>query len=140
MSNNNYAPPTPGIILLPLLLMLAIGTSHGIPRQLQPGLNAPTPNCVSPTEAVDSFLRAVDRGELVLFLTTLQRDDITPTGVEYLYEFDSHLPTITVRVDLKVPMAVPGEPGLEVRSVTAVLGYEGDIVETRAHVYARDTQ
>jgi hypothetical protein len=86
---------------------------------------------------LETFLKAVDRGELTLFTTTLGRSEIIPRRVEYIFELDSRLPTTTIHADLKQPMDVPGQPTLEIRAISAELNYGGSIIETKAHVYER---
>jgi hypothetical protein len=126
---------------LALAVIAIVTASYAIPRlqdapSSTPG-HMPDPAIRSPKQVVEIFLKAVDRGELILFVYTLNRSLLIPRRVEYDYELDSMVPTVTVYSELKEAIPVPDQPGLEVRDVSAILGRDGSIIETRAHVYGR---
>lgn len=93
--------------------------------------------CDSPREAVKIFLKAVGRSELALFDHVIDRSQIKPERVEYVYGIGGSLPTVTIYSALKEPIDIPGNPEVEIRAVSSVLGQSGSIVETTAHAFAR---
>lgn len=121
-------------LLLPLLFVLAIGASYGLPQLLETPSNS---GCIRPEDAVAQFFKAVDRGELTLFTAILERDDIVPTHVEFLYELGYRMPVTIVHANLRQAMAIPGQPEMEIRTISAELNFTGSIVETKAHVYPK---
>lgn len=123
-----------------LAIFITLITGYAIARLVENPLPSPPQQHVPPQQVVDRFLKAVDRGELTLFIYTLNRAILIPRRVEYVYDLDKQTPTVSVYCDLKEGVPVPGQPGMEVRAVTSELDYSGQIVETRAHVFATDDQ
>lgn len=122
-------------------IVIVLAAGYAIPSLLDAPSSFHRQQPESPQKIVQDFLRAVDRGELVLFVYTLHRSYLIPRRVEYVYELDSPTPSVTVHCDLKEPLPVPGQPELEVRAISAELDPYGSIVVTRGHVYGRqDTE
>lgn len=90
-----------------------------------------------PHTVVELYLKAIDRGELVLFEQVLERAMLTPSHVEYVYDLNSPVPTVKVYSILAEPLPVPGHEAYEIRGITSTLNAQGAIVETRAHVTAK---
>lgn len=111
---------------------LAVQQLHETPKQQL------VPLCDTPQEAVQIFLKAVDRDELTIFNEVIGRSMITPVRVEFVYEIGRTVPVVTVHSRLKKPLDIPGNTAVEVRAVTAVLDGDGSIVETKAHAYPRE--
>jgi hypothetical protein len=122
-----------GVVFLTIAIIMMAG--YAIPSLLEEPASTPGQRHASPHEVIERFLKAVDRGELTLFLYTLNRAILIPRRVEYVYELDDPTPTVTVYCELKEAVPVPGQPNLVVQAITAVLGYDGSIVETRAHIF-----
>lgn len=93
------------------------------------------PAIFSPKQVVETFLKAVDRGELTLFIYTLNRSILAPRRVEYVYDLDTLQPKVTVYSELKEAIPVPHQLDLVIRAVSAELDRDGHITETRAHVF-----
>lgn len=117
-----------------LALTCAAQAMHG---HAERGSFLPGTLCDSPQQSVQTFLLAVRREQLTLFHYTLDRSMLKPLRVEYVYDLGKAMPQIAVYSELTQPIGMPGNPGVEVRGVTAVLGHGGNIVETQAHAYAR---
>jgi hypothetical protein len=95
------------------------------------------PKFLDPHAIVATYLKAVDRGELIVFDHRLDRSMVAPRRVEYVFELDSRIPTVKVYSELLQPMAVPNDENCEVRAVSALLNADGKIVETEAHVWQK---
>jgi len=89
-----------------------------------------------PREIVQVYLKAVGRGELIVFDQTLDASMLIPVRVEYVYELNNAIPRVKVYAELKQPMPVPGQTDCKVRGVSAVLDDAGSIVEVEIHVWA----
>jgi hypothetical protein len=87
-----------------------------------------------PHEAVQVFLKAVDRGELTVFDRKIEKSMLVPVRVEYVYELDSAVPTIKVYSRLKEPIAIPGSETCKVYEVGAILDASGTIIKIESHV------
>lgn len=88
-----------------------------------------------PREIVQVYLKAVERGELVVFDQTLDASMLIPVRVEYVYELNNPTPRVKVYAELKQPIAVPGQTDCRARGVSAVLDDAGSIVEVEIHVW-----
>lgn len=89
-----------------------------------------------PREVVQTYLKAVERGELVVFEQIIDIAMLIPVRVEYVYELANAKPRIKVYAEFKQPMPVPGQSDCQVRGVSAVLDDAGSIVEVEIHVWA----
>lgn len=94
------------------------------------------PHIAGADTVVQGYLEAVDRGELRSFDRKLDRSEIIPVRVEYVYEIASEAMEISVFSNLKVHMPVPNQPGAVVHSVNSVI-QDGKIVETESHVWLK---
>lgn len=92
----------------------------------------PYPN-VDVIEVFNVFLRAVDRGQLILFDESLSREVVMPTRVEYIYTAELPYPIVTVYSELKKPMPIPSMPDVNIIGISGVMDLSGNIVETTAH-------
>jgi hypothetical protein len=90
----------------------------------------------APYEVVKLFLKAVDRGELVVFGLTLDRAVLTPKRVEYVYELDSLNASVKIYSELTQPLSVPDLQQVKVYGVSAIMDSEGNITEVSAFVQA----
>jgi hypothetical protein len=95
------------------------------------------PGCKSPQDVLDAFDRSIELGRLVVFGQKVARHQLTPVRVEFGYELESRVRTITVQSTLLSVIPVPENDGLVVRDVDVVLDGEGQFIESRAHVYPR---
>lgn len=93
-----------------------------------------TSDCAWSDEVVGRFLRSVERGELVVFGRTLAGDQLSPVRIEYAVELGSRAQTVSVHAWLAVAIPLPNDDTMVVRSVAAVMGQDGRIVETRLNV------
>ena len=80
------------------------------------------------------FLKAVSRGELVVFDRRIEESMLIPVRVEYVYELDSAVPTIKVYSKLKDPMSVPGHDNCKVKGISVTLDANGGIIKIESHV------
>lgn len=94
------------------------------------------PHIAGAETIVNDYLEAVDRGELQSFGHKMERTEIVPVKVEYIYQIASGTMEIRVTSNLKEPLAVPGQAGVVVRSVCSVMA-DGRIVETESHVWIK---
>ena len=88
-----------------------------------------------PHEVIEIYLKAVSRGELIVFGQKLTKSMLTPVRVEYVYELTNAIPRIKVYSDLKPPLPVPAQVGCKIRGVSAILDADGSIIETQAHIW-----
>jgi hypothetical protein len=123
-------------IALLSLVVTALYCAHGVPEASE-GSAVGEPKFLDPHAIVATYLKAVDRGELIVFDRRLDRSMVAPRRVEYVFEIDSRTPTVKVYADLLQPMAVPHDETCEVRAVSALLDASGKIVETEAHVWQK---
>jgi hypothetical protein len=122
------------ILLTFVTIILGNTSSYGYVVDNKP--RSITPKFHQPQEIIESYLKAVDRGEMVVFNTVLNKSMLVPVSVEYVYELDGSVPGIKVYSKLKQPMPVPGQQGCELRAVSAILDADGHIIETEAHIWA----
>lgn len=102
-----------------------------VPRQaIDPG----QPRIRDPYRVVDTFLQAVDRGELVVFGRTLSREMVLPTRIEYSYDLAGRSTDIRIHADLREPIVLSGGAGHRVRCISAAMK-DGHIVEVESHVW-----
>ena len=87
-----------------------------------------------PKEIIDVFLKAVDRGELIVFEQTIDKSILIPLRVEYVYELNGSQPTVKIYSELKRLTPVPLHDGIKLRGISAILNDDGHIIEIRAHV------
>lgn len=119
---------------IPLLLAIAFLSSgytpvKPIPCQPEAGRQ----DVVDAKSVLNSYLAAVDRGELLSFDRRLSRADINPVRVQYNYLIASGATKTQVYSTLKEPMPVPGQPDYRVIGVCSAME-NGRIVETESHV------
>ncbi len=101
------------------------------------GSSAVTPDCAWSDDVIGRFLRSVERGELTVFGKTVQTDQLRPVRIEYAFELGSRAQTISVHAELVSEIPLPRDDRMVVRSLEVVMGRDGHIAETRAHVTAR---
>lgn len=122
---------------LPLFLLLIVGASYALPKLMHSGSEHLGYTCLRPSEWLQRFYTAVDRGELSLFMTVLTREQIIPRDVEQHYVLESGVYNIIIHADLVEPQDFPGDDSIEVRGISSELDMSGHIIETRLHVYAK---
>jgi len=93
-----------------------------------------TLNLTDPHVAVEVFIQAVSRGELVVFNRKIEMSALVPLRVEYVYDLNNAKPTIKVYSKLKEPMSVPGHENCKVKGIDATLNANGEIVKIESHV------
>jgi hypothetical protein len=123
-----------GFAILIVAISVACGTGT-FAHVVEGPLDQIRPQFHSPHEVVEIFLRAVGRGELVVFDRKLNESMLIPVSVEYVYELTSATPRVKVYSKLKQPMPVPGQESCKLRGVSAILDAEGRIIETEAHIW-----
>lgn len=92
------------------------------------------PHIAGAETIVLGYLDAVDRGELRIFNRKLERSEIIPVRVEYIYEIAKGKMEIRVYSNLKEPAANTNQPGSKVYGVNSTIE-DGRIVETESHVW-----
>lgn len=88
-----------------------------------------------PHEVVDIYLKAVNRGELIVFDRKLDESMIAPVRVEHVYDINSAISSVIVYSELKQPMPVPIQENCSVRGVSATLDTDGHIIEVKVHIW-----
>lgn len=89
---------------------------------------------IQPHTAVEIFLKAVERGELVVFNQEITNSLLVPVRVEYIYELDSLIPKIEIYSKLKKPIEIPDNANFKVHGISAVIDLHGTIIEIKSHV------
>jgi len=87
-----------------------------------------------PDTLVNDYLKAVDRGELVVFGRRIERAMLIPIRVEYVYELSSRTTRVRIHSNLKEALPVPNQPDCTILSVSAVIE-DGRIIETESHIW-----
>jgi hypothetical protein len=122
------------IYFVPLVLAIAFLNS-GYTSTAPYCLTDPNrPHIAGAETVLKSYLDAVDRGELRTFGRRLERSELIPVRVEYIYQISSGTMEIKVYSDLKEPVPVPGQPGSKVLGVSSTMD-DGKIVETESHIW-----
>jgi len=123
------------LIFLALFLLAApwgaVHAALNVPAHL---IDPERPAFDDPDTLVHDYLKAVDRGELVVFGRRLERAMLVPNRVEYVYELSSRTTRVRIHSNLKEALPVPGQPDCMVRSVSAVIE-DGHIIEAESHVW-----
>lgn len=88
-----------------------------------------------PGKVVEIYLKAVDRGELLVFGKKLERRILLPRSVEYIYVIGYRKPRVKVYAVLSRSLPLPGQDGYKIRAVSASLDTRGHITRTEAHVW-----
>lgn len=114
-------------------IILGSTSAYGYIVERQPG--GIKPEFHEPQEVVELYLRAVDRGELIVFGRTLNKSMLVPVSVEYVYELNNAIPKIKVYSKLKQSMPVPGQQGCKLRAASATLDADGHVIQTEAHIW-----
>jgi hypothetical protein len=120
-------------VLLALGLFIA-GCNYTFAYALERTPGPVKPDFSEPHEIVDIYLKAVSRGELIVFDRKLDKSMITPVRVEYIYDINSTISSVTVYSELKQP--IPAPENCSVRGVSATLDSDGHIIEVKAHIWA----
>jgi len=112
--------------------VLALNAPHA------PAATAPRsiaePYFTSPRTVIGTFLRAVGRGELLVFGRELVESMITPIHVEYVYELDDPIPSTRVYSRLNRALPLPGCDECRIEGVSAELSLDGRIVDIETHL------
>jgi|LGOV01.1.fsa_nt_gb hypothetical protein len=87
-----------------------------------------------PHEVIETYFKAVSRGELVVLDRKLDKSMLIPVRVEYVYELNSAIPIVKVYSELKQPMSVPTLECCMISGVSAILDADGHIIETEVHI------
>ena len=119
-------------LLVSVTIILGSASTYGYIVERQTG--GIKPEFHEPQEVVELYLKAVGRGELVVFDRMLNKSMLVPVSVEYVYELNSLTPRIKVYSKLKQPIPVPGQKDCELRAVSATLDADGHIIATEAHI------
>ncbi len=96
--------------------------------------NTPTSELHQPQKITDVFLRAVDRGELIVFGQTIDRSILIPLRVEYVYELNGSPSTVKIYSELKKILPIQDHEGIRLRGISVILDDAGHIIEIRAHI------
>ena len=112
------------VVVLIIILFSSFSFAH-LNKQ-PPGVEKS--NFIQPRQIVEIFLKAVAKGELVIFDREIDQSMLIPVRVEYVYELDSEIPAIKVYSELKEPMRIPGLEHCSVKGVSAVLDGAGAII------------
>jgi hypothetical protein len=123
-----------------LLGTFAVATTLLCPISAASSSLSPMPSglgCKSPQDVLDAFDRSLQLGRLVVFGQKVARHQLVPVRVEFGYELESRVRTITVQSTLLSVITVPENDELVVRDVDVVFDGEGQFMESRAHVYRR---
>lgn len=117
-------------IVMSAIVLALLGSSYAWAHS--PGIK---PELKEPQEVIRIYLKAVERGELIIFERKLEKSMLTPIRIEYVYELNNTIVKVKVYSELKKPMPVPGQNRCKLRGVSAILDRDGKIVETEAHIW-----
>ena len=121
-------------VLLALGLFIA-GSNYTFAHVLEGSPGSIKPDFSGPHEVVNIYLKAVSRGELIVFDQKLDKSMITPIRVEHVYDINSATSSVIVYSELKQPIPVPIQENCSVRGVSATLDTDGHIIEVKAHIW-----
>ena len=121
--------------LLALGLYIA-GSSCTFAHVLEQSPGLIKPDFFEPHEVVDIYLKAVSRGELIVFDQKLDESMITPVRLEHVYDINSAISSVIVYSELKQPIPVPIQENCSVRGVSATLDADGHIIEVKVHIWS----
>ncbi len=85
-------------------------------------------------EVVEIFLKAVDRGELVVFDKMITRHMLDPVQVKYIYTFNEDEPSISVYSLLLQPLKIPGVDDCTAGGIEVTLDLDGTIIDSSIHI------
>ena len=88
-----------------------------------------------PYKMIDVFLKAVDRGELIVFEQQIDKSFLIPLRVEYVYELNGSPATVKIYSEVKKLIPMPEHEDIKLRGISAILDSSGHIVEIRVHVF-----
>jgi hypothetical protein len=80
------------------------------------------------------FMQAVEQDSLIVMGRRVDSAVLRPMRVEYVFSMDQGPPVVQVYAVLKLPLELEELPGCEVSGVTAVMAFDGTIVEVQAHI------
>jgi len=126
-----------GLAALLIAAWAASTSSHAAtyaPERAPPPPSAPV--LEMPHDAVAVYLAAVDRGELQVFGQRLDRTMIEPERVEFVFDLMRKSAYVRIYSRVKVLLPVPEQTDLQIRGVSTIIGDEGNIIGTEAHVWA----
>lgn len=121
--------------LLALGLYIA-GNNYTFALVVEGSPGAIKPDFSGPHEVVNIYLKAVSRGELIVFDQKLDESMITPVRVEHVYDINSAISSVIVYSELKQPIPVPIQENCSVRGVSATLDSDGHIIEIKVHIWS----
>lgn len=110
-------------------------SSQGVESRLKEQLGTdriPYPQ-IDARRVVRIFLEAVENGELIVFDMSIDKSNIKPERVEYIYTLTHQTPTVKVYSTLTKPISLPAMPDVQIKGVSAILNRAGEIIETIAH-------
>jgi len=119
------------MIVLAVLVVYNISTFASISEQ---STNILKLEKHQPKEIIDVFLKAVDRGELIVFEQTIDKSILIPLRVEYIYKLDGSQPTVIIYSEIKKLIHIPEHEGIRLRGISTILDSVGHIIEIRVHV------
>ena len=120
--------------LMALLTLLALNPVFAAVSVPGHWIDRNRPAIEDPDRMVDIFLKAVDNGELKIYVRTLAREMIDPTQVEYVYDLVSRKTELRIHATLKQAFELPEQPGYWIRCISAEME-GGRIVEVESHVW-----
>jgi len=125
-----------GLAALLIAAWAASTSSHAAtyaPERAPPPPGAPV--LEMPHDAVAVYLAAVDRGELRVFGRRLDRTMIEPELVEFVFDLVRKSAYVRIYSRVKVLLPVPEQTDFQIRGVSSIIGDEGNIIDTEAHVW-----
>ena len=108
-----------------------VSSSVDIQKKVKQGA-IPYPD-INSKQVAEVFLKAVDRGELLIFKKPITRSMLKPERVIYSYSMERHLPTVSVYSALTVDLPFPDMPDVLVEGVNGTLDWKGHITESSIH-------
>jgi hypothetical protein len=120
--------------LMALLTLLALDPVFAAVSVPGHWIDRSQPAIEDPDQLVDTFLKAVDRGELTIYGQTLTREMINPIQVEYVYDLLSRKTKLRIHATLKEPLTLPDQPGCRILCISAEME-DGSIVEIESHLW-----
>lgn len=126
-----------GFVLFFVLLFLAPAYSGAEIARIQDiPFETTSPEFKEPFEVIQSFLNAVDRGELTLYGLTIEQSMLEPKLVEYVYQLDSMTRSVKIYSRLRQALSVPELKRVKIIGISVYLDQDNSISEVLVHVEA----
>ena len=120
--------------LLLVVIIFMSGSRYTLAHALDKPPSDIKPEFTEPQTIVSIYMKAVNRGELIVFDRKINMSMITPIRVEYVYELNNTTPKVKVYSEIKQPIPVQNLEGCKIKGVSSILDNNGHIIDTAVHI------